>query len=467
VAAAIDVTLRVLVDGSARALDRWTPDGSAPSQAAGSPGAASAGSIDAVLLVGGGSHTPGLPQALARRIGLTDSRIAVRDRKAVRDAVGQDRLSGADAVTALGIALRAVRGKEMPPVRVRINGRPVSLFQPDRCTVQEAARIAGIPVAQLMGRPGPGITVTLNGVVTALPGTRGRPAAVTVNGQAASLDTRLKNQDEITLKLPTPGSPPVVTVADMAARWLEQREREGIRRPRVRFNGVERPLPVWLERNRRRALPTDLIEDRDVIDVRFVATASELVMALQDAETKPAAHMEAGAAGTADHDGAARPPRRPAGTCTVNGLPVELSQFATLLRNGRPARWSDPVSDGDVWELRHDEPVTVGRVLEHLGLAPQRAIHIVLNGQPTNVLLPVDIQINAAPVTADAPVHPGDEIEVESTGPVALYQILPYAGVSPESLATSGRLVLQVRGQRAGFTTPVSDGDHVVIRYEP
>src|SRR5690606_252518 len=134
--------------------------------------------IDAVLLVGGGSHTPGLPQTLARRLGVCESRIAVRDRRAVRDVSGEEQLAGADVVTALGIALRAVRGKEMPPVRVRVNERPVSLFQPDRCTVREAARIAGVPSGQLMGRPGPGITVTLNGDVTPLPGARGRPATV-------------------------------------------------------------------------------------------------------------------------------------------------------------------------------------------------------------------------------------------------------------------------------------------------
>src|SRR5690606_9627677 len=99
---------------------------------------------DAVLLVGGGSQPPDLARHLAQRLDMDPRRIAVRDRRAVKGVRGADELTGPDAVTALGIALRAARGQEMPPVRVRVDGRPVCLFLPDRRTVREAARVAGI-----------------------------------------------------------------------------------------------------------------------------------------------------------------------------------------------------------------------------------------------------------------------------------------------------------------------------------
>jgi len=62
-------------------------------------------------------------------------------------------------------------------------------------------------------------------------------------------------------------------------------------------------------------------------------------------------------------------------------------------------------------------------------------------------------------------VRDGDRIETSAAAAAELYQILPFAGVSPDQ--ADGRLVLLVRGRAAGFTTPVSDGDDVVIRYEP
>ena len=85
---------------------------------------------DAVLLVGGGSRTPRLAELLAEALDLPPQRVAVRDRRAVRGVAGADHLAGPEAITVLGIALRACRGEEMPPVRVRGGRRPpgLSLF---------------------------------------------------------------------------------------------------------------------------------------------------------------------------------------------------------------------------------------------------------------------------------------------------------------------------------------------------
>src|SRR5690606_1145911 len=135
---------------------------------------------------------------------------------------GAEHLQGPDVITALGIALAGVRGGQMPPVRVRVDGRPVCLFLPDRCTVREAARIAGLPLHRLTGRMGSGLTVTVNGEPTVIPGTRGTAATVHVNNEPATLDTVLNNQDEVQLGEPRDGAPPLVTVGELVARWLAQ-----------------------------------------------------------------------------------------------------------------------------------------------------------------------------------------------------------------------------------------------------
>lgn len=176
----------------------------------------------AVLLVGGGSQTPGLVQALASALDLAPGRLSIRDRRAERGVAGAEHLQGPDVITALGIALAGVRGGQMPPVRVRVDGRPVCLFLPDRCTVREAARIAGLPLHRLTGRMGSGLTVTVNGEPTVIPGTRGTAATVHVNNEPATLDTVLNNQDEVQLGEPRDGAPPLVTVGELVARWLAQ-----------------------------------------------------------------------------------------------------------------------------------------------------------------------------------------------------------------------------------------------------
>ena len=103
------------------------------------------------------------------------------------------------------------------------------------------------------------------------------------------------------------------------------------------------------------------------------------------------------------------------------------------------------MTDGDVWEILQDEPVTVRRVLQHLGIVAERRLHIILNGEKTSVPLPGDIRVNGASADTGALVKPGDSIIVMNSGPAALYQILPQPGVNPEDAGAGGRLVMQVQ----------------------
>src|SRR5690606_3966326 len=164
---------------------------------------------------------------------------------------------------------------------VRVDGRPVCLFLPDRCTVREAARIAGLPLHRLTGRIGTGLTVTVNGELTVLPGTKGEAAPVHVNGRPASLDTVLQPQDEVQLGEARDGEPPKLRVRDLVKRWLAEQTapgRDG--RIRIQFENTWRDLPVWVRRNGLPAHPDEPVHDRDTFDIRFPRTAGELLQAL-------------------------------------------------------------------------------------------------------------------------------------------------------------------------------------------
>lgn len=406
------------------------------------------GGLDAVLLVGGGSKTPGLAERLARCLDVPVERVALRDRRAVRGVLGAEHLSGPDAITALGIALRACRGQEMPPVRVRVNGRPVCLFLPDRCTVREAARVAGLSPADLMGRLGPGITITINGEVVAIPGTRGEPAVARLRGEQVTLDTMLQNMDEVVLEPPKPGLPARPTVEEAVSGWLE---RKGGRLdgewPRIRLLGTWREVPLWVSRNGRKAAPGDVVMDRDVLEVRWPRTARELLEALQERGG------EAAAAGLG-------------GVCLVNGKPVSLSRFVRLYRNGAAAELSDPVHDGDTWDWESVGPPAVGELMEALGIPRESALEVTLNGCPVTIRRPARILLNGAPAQLTDRVGDGDVLDVLEEESVSLYEILPYAGISWEEGRSEGRrLVLKVRGRPAEFTTLVRAGDDVAVGF--
>ncbi|MBO8141531.1 MAG: hypothetical protein H0Z37_05035 [Firmicutes bacterium] len=244
-------------------------------------------------------------------------------------------------------------------------------------------------------------------------------------------------------------------MADLLARWRAQAGGDsgtgmfldaGPRRMRVA--GQWRPMPLLVSRNGRPARPGEPVGDRDVLEIRPPHTAAELHAAL-------AAEQE-------EASGAL------AGTVWINGEEVPLQLKGELLRDGRPARPEEPLSADDTdetWEWRPGPPPTVGRLMDELGLARETEIRVVLNGAPLTVRLAASIRKNGAPARPDEPVEPGDRIEVRAESGVALYHILPHANL-PGDAGPGRRLVLKVRGQEAGFTTPVRDGDDIVVAYE-
>jgi len=407
---------------------------------------------DAVLLVGGGSQPPDLARHLAQRLDMDPRRIAVRDRRAVKGVRGADELTGPDAVTALGIALRAARGQEMPPVRVRVDGRPVCLFLPDRRTVREAARVAGISPQGIVGRLGGGLTVTINGDLVVIPGTKGREAGVRVNGQPASLDTVLQNLDDVQLSPPESGRPPRVRVGQLVEQWLAGaypdaggtgRARLPEKPPRIRFDDEERDVPLIIRRNGQPAAKEELVQDRDVFTVHYPRTAAELLQALE------------------------LPWPQPAVTCRVNGEPLTLDTGGALLCNGAAASPDTPVHDGDAWEWKFGRRPTVQDALKQAGVAQDTTVHVTVNGRPVAVPVPAVVHRNGAPARPTDVVNDGDALEVAAGDRVTLYQVLPYIrSAAEEELRSGRRMTFFVKGEPAGFTTPVAAGDDIVIRYE-
>lgn len=395
---------------------------------------------DAVLLVGGGSRTPRLAELLAEALDLPPQRVAVRDRRAVRGVAGADHLAGPEAITALGIALRACRGEEMPPVRVRVNGRPVCLFLPDRCTVREAARVAGLSPSELAGRLGPGITISVNGRIVAVPGSRGEPAVARIDGRVVSLDTLLQNQDEVELTPPRPGLPARPTVGEIVDMWLRE-QGDGHKRPRLRLKGDWQEAPVWARLNGGLARLDETVKDRDTLEIRWPETAKELLEALGEISSQ--------------------------GVCYVNGRAVSLGECGGLKRNGEPAQLNDPVEDGDTWEWEPSAPPTAGQLVRKYAPIRASGVEVTLNGRALSIQQPVEITINGAPADPGDAVRDGDRLEARAKPGISLYEVLPHAGISWTDRVKDGRrLVLKVNDAPADFTTPLRQGDRISIEFE-
>lgn len=152
---------------------------------------------NALFLVGGGAHTPGLKETLARKLNLPMQRIAIKGREAITDCACRDNSLGSIGVTVLGIALVSIKKSGHNFIDVVLNGNTVSLFNSSKRTVMDAMVQAGISPHILIAKNGKNIKFSINGVKRVAFGTLGTGAEIRINGAEAAIDSEIREGDNI------------------------------------------------------------------------------------------------------------------------------------------------------------------------------------------------------------------------------------------------------------------------------
>lgn len=151
----------------------------------------------AVILIGGGSLTPGIGPTLAHRLGITEQRVAVRGVEAIQNLTNEmDRLHGPEMVTPIGIAV-AAREHPVKYLSIQVNHKQFRFFDLREMSVGEALIACGMDIKKLFGLPGLALTIKLNQRIKMFPGTHGTPPQITVNEQPAFIDTIVTDGDRI------------------------------------------------------------------------------------------------------------------------------------------------------------------------------------------------------------------------------------------------------------------------------
>lgn len=229
----------------------------------------------AVICVGGGSLTPGITAALARHLDLPESRVAVRGLEIMPNLKGNlKKLAGPKAVTPVGIAVTAHGQQALDLATVTVNGRPVRLLQSRQARLADALLAAGLSVKDLYGRPGPGLSVEINGELTFIKGTPGWPADVTVNGKPATLETTIGVGDDIAVTPAIPGQEPACILKELIPALAPKR---------ITFAGKSVYLEPKVFINGEAASPQDKVGDNARITYNPLETVRD-VLAYLDRE---------------------------------------------------------------------------------------------------------------------------------------------------------------------------------------
>lgn len=396
------------------------------------------GPPQAVLLVGGGSLSPGLPAALAERLGLPPARVAVRGREALTGIKGAPKvLAGPDAITPIGIAVAARERSTLGFTLVWVGEEAVRLFRPTKLTVADALLAAGVSIKQLQGPIGKGLTVTVNGALRIVRGTFGKPGEIMLNGQPADLSAPIEHRDRIELLPGAPGQDATATVGEMVGPQTAQT---------LYVNGVAHGLPLYVLVNGALAPADQQLNDNDTVETRAPATLGEAMglLGYQELRTESLYPIRVG--------GAEQTLRQPKWVVRLNGDPAEPG---ALIRNG------------DRVEIDLAPAPLIKQVAASL-MAGGGRIRVRCNGRL--IELPAGEPVlsrNGAPASPQDRLEPYDEINVIAGdgGPIFIH-LMERIGFNPSPPPGKSSLVMRVNGEPAEFTTPLQDGDVAELHWE-
>lgn len=224
---------------------------------------------NAIFLVGGGSQSMGLAEAVSGYIGLPRERVAVRNRSIAKNVeLEGDVLNGPDSITPLGILVTTGlnRGKDF--YSVLVNGMPVKMYNARRMSVSDALLLAGFNPEQLICKSGKNLRFTVNGKDKVVRGSMGKPAEIYVNNSVASLSAMISAGDSLKVIPAEKGINGTAKAGDFASE---------VKSVLLKWNGNNYSIPPKFLINSIEAEGNTVIEENDHVDIIMGHTIMDII----------------------------------------------------------------------------------------------------------------------------------------------------------------------------------------------
>jgi hypothetical protein len=128
-------------------------------------------------------------------------------------------ITGPEFVTPIGIAI-AAKQKPIEYVSVTVNDLQVRLFDVKKLTIGDSLLAAGVSINKLVGKPGLALMVTVNEKSITLPGSLGTAPEIYKNGQLVQSFDTIQNGDSIEVIKGVDGVSAAATVKDVIGEEL-------------------------------------------------------------------------------------------------------------------------------------------------------------------------------------------------------------------------------------------------------
>jgi cell division protein FtsA len=227
----------------------------------------------AVFLIGGGSQLPELTAYVADRLSMPRDRVAVGGRTSYKNIKfdkllpGSVKPEGPEFVTPLGIGLAASLSGGYDFSVVSLNGKKMRIFDNKTVSVLDLLIMGGYKSTQILGRSGRNLSFMMNGETKIIQGKPAAPSELTRNGAPVSLETPVKQGDEIVFIPAQNGENAKVTIKNYA---------QNVNEKYVTIDDERYPIGIIATANGKAVNETYEIKNFDQIIINEVSTLGDL-----------------------------------------------------------------------------------------------------------------------------------------------------------------------------------------------
>jgi cell division protein FtsA len=393
-------------------------------------------SPQAVMLVGGGSLTPGIAEKIAGLLQLPENRVAIRGTDAIQHLTLSENIpESPEFVTPIGIAIAS---KQTPVhyVTAYVNEQPIRLFDVKQLTVGDCLLAAGLKISSLHGKPGMASIIALNGQTITVPGEHGLPGKVLRNNVECPLDECIENGDWITAIKGADGKPAQIKIKDLL---------DDIPCKKVTINDRDYTVSMRIIKNGRMVSENEMIEDHDELELSFPETLEELFTALNLQTLMNELKTF---------------------RLVVNGKDTFIPSFSSKLTiNGREGRASSSFKDGDHIQIAKRLIPTAANFAEVKKVDLHAQLTVFFNSERITIFKPcADIWKNGNELRENDILKPGDAIEIKQREPEPfLFQDI-FRHVEIEMPQNGqGKFLLLKNKEKTSFNEEITDGDQLEI----
>ncbi|UTR15632.1 rod shape-determining protein [Salipaludibacillus sp. LMS25] len=396
----------------------------------------------AVMLVGGGSMTPHLPEKLAERLELPENRVAIRGIDAIKKLTFEkDYDATPELVTPIGIAIAA---KESPVeyISIHVNDESVRLFDIKKLTVGDGLLSSGLELPKLYGKPGMAIMVKVNDRVVSIPGMHGTPPILKKNGMPTELDAPLVHGDHIEVERGANGQDASATIQDVVDQRPELT---------IIFNGEKKCLSPLLIKNGEATTFNASLKDRDTIVCQIPTTVEEVLPLLHIAKDNVISRQM---------------------KITLNGQPIssETSE-STLLLNGKSVSLKTPIQNGDQLDIVKKDNATLAIkdvLFNNHDDTFNREIIVTFNGEPVHLEKELyDCYNNSEKVSVDSPIKHGDSLEIRKKPltPFIFQDVFTKVTIQHPDKEERKKPVILRNNEETSFSSKIHHGDVLQLKW--